>query len=349
MFDWFGNLTASTELRVSAQTPLTLTSGRSEEGRSLAYGNTTTPLTIPEGRPIENVFEMRGCSEAEALMKDSNGKIVLITDIDPEIGAEVADRLLRVGATILVTGFQAAEIISKRFEGRPGITDAGVSELTTDTITELFSRIEQDHGGLDVIFTNNHVNPELDAESILDKHAFGMVFTLHKLHPLLHANGAVVVCASFPLEQREKARLIILGATATMRSFAQTWALALEARRIRVNVVSLYMLESDHALNSENFELSASPEPSRSRTRLNTVKEVASTVLDLAVEDSSISGADVVIVNGNAQISQLPPYVESSQLGSPAQIVENVVFLASDLSRPLTGMELFPEGEIRKL
>jgi NAD(P)-dependent dehydrogenase (short-subunit alcohol dehydrogenase family) len=282
-------------------------------------------------------------------MNHLNGKIVLITDIDPEIGAEVADRLLRAGATILVTGFRAAEIISRRFEGRRGITDTGVRELTTDTITELFSRIEQDHGGLDVIFTNNHVNPERDADSILDKHVIGMVFTLHKLHPLLHASGAVVVCASFPLEQREKARLIILGAAATMRSFAQTWALALETRRIRVNVVSLYTLDSDHALDSENFERSASPEPSRSLTRPNTVKEAASTVLDLAVEDNSISGADVVVVNGNAQISQLPPYVESGQLGSPAQIVDNIVFLASDLSRSLTGIELFPEREIRKL
>lgn len=281
-------------------------------------------------------------------MEHFAGKVVLITDLDPEIGAEVAERVLRAGASILVTGIRATEIISNRFEGRQGITDTGIARSTTDKITELCAQIVQDHGGLDVIFANNHVDPGIDADSILDTHAAEMFATLQKLQHLVRNGGTIVVCASFPPELREKSKLLIVGATAVLRSFAQSWSLVLETRRIRVNVVSLYRLDSDDDFTGEDFNVSSSRQPFKGRTRSNTVEEVASAIVDLASEDST-NGTEVVFVDGGAKEMPLSYSAESGLLGSPAQIVDNVVFLASDVSRPLTGMQLFPEGELRKL
>jgi NAD(P)-dependent dehydrogenase (short-subunit alcohol dehydrogenase family) len=277
------------------------------------------------------------------------GRVALITDIDPEIGVEVADRLLRAGASILVTGFRAAEVISKRFGEGQDITFTGVDEVTTDKITELYLRIRQDYGDLDMIITNNDVNPELDADAMFQRHATGICFTLHKLHPLLRDGGAIVVCASFPPEQRQKSRLIVDAATAFVESLAQNWALVLETRRIRVNVVSLYNVNPDRMLVSEELDLSSHRSTSTVRKRPISVNEVASAVVELAAEGCSVNGAEVTVVDGKPQVSQLAFSANSNILGSPELVVDNIVFLASDVSRPLTGMELFPEGEIRKL
>jgi NAD(P)-dependent dehydrogenase (short-subunit alcohol dehydrogenase family) len=277
------------------------------------------------------------------------GKLVLITDIDPEIGAEAANRLLQAGAFILVTGSRASEIISKRFSGQARIADTGVRELTTDSINILLSKIEQEHGGLDVIFINNYASPESDASGILDTHAVGMVLTLHKLNLLLRDGGAIVVCASFPHQSAERDRILVLGAVAVMRSFAQTWAQTLEARRIRVNAVSLYNLNPDNDFGSEDFDLSMGTLPSWNHTRRNTISEVASVVAEIAAGEAPVTGAEIAIVNGAPVVNQLASYLEADELGNPAEIVDNVVFLTSDLSRPLTNIELFPKGEVRAL
>jgi NAD(P)-dependent dehydrogenase (short-subunit alcohol dehydrogenase family) len=276
-------------------------------------------------------------------------KVVLITDLDPEIGAEVAERALRVGASILVTGTRATEIVANRFEGRQGITDTGVARSTTDKITELCAQIEQDHGGLDVIFVNNHVDPESDADWILDTHVPGVLLAVQKLQHLLRNDGTIVICASFPPEAREKSKIVILGAAAILRSFAKSWSLELETRRIRVNVVSLYRLDSDYDFTGEGFNVSSRRQPLKRRTRSNTVEEVASAMVGLASEDCSVNGTEIVIVDGSVKEMPLPYSAESDLPGNPTQIADNVVFLASDVSRPFTGMQLFPEGEIRKL
>ena len=85
------------------------------------------------------------------------------------------------------------------------------------------------------------------------------------------------------------------------------------------------------------------------RKRPISVNEVASAVVELAAEDCSVNGAEVTVVDGKPQVSQLSLSANSNILGSPELVVDNIVFLASDVSRPLTGMGLFPEGEIRKL
>lgn len=288
-------------------------------------------------------------AKTEGLMEHFAEKVVLITDLDPEIGAEVAERALRVGASILVTGTRATEIVANRFEGRQGITDTGVARSTTDKITELCAQIEQDHGGLDVIFVNNHVDPKSDADWILDTHVPGVLLAVQKLQHLLRNDGTIVICASFPPEAREKSKIVILGAAAILRSFAKSWSLELETRRIRVNVVSLYRLDSDYDFTGEGFNVSSRRQPLKRRTRSNTVEEVASAMVGLASEDCSVNGTEIVIVDGSVKEMPLPYSAESDLPGNPTQIADNVVFLASDVSRPFTGMQLFPEGEIRKL
>ena len=274
---------------------------------------------------------------------------MLITNFDSEISAEVADRLLRAGASIVVTGFRAEEILSERFKGRQGITYTDIDEVTRENITELSSRIQQDHGGLDVVFANNIVNAKLDADSIFQKQATAFSFALLKLHSLLRDGGAVVVCASFSPELRQKSELLMDTATAYMKSYVQYLALTLHARRIRANVVSLYKLNPDLALESEKLNWSLGRVPSTVLALPNSVHQIASVAVDLAVGDSSVNGAEVSVVDGERKLIQLSPTSESNVLGSPARVVDNVIFLASEVSRPLTGMELFPEGEIRKL
>lgn len=281
------------------------------------------------------------------MMKQLAGKVVLITDLEPEIGAEVADRCVHAGASVLVTGFRAAKILSERFQDQERIAFTGVDEVTTNGISELISQVLTEHGGLDVIFTNNDVHPDLDAVEMSLKQATAFSFTLHELHPLLRDGAAVVVCASFSPEHRQKSKLTADATTAFLQYSAQYWALVLEARRIRVNVVSLY--KPSRTFDSEPFDLSVDRQQSKLRTRPNTVNEVASAVVDLIDADCSVSGAEINIVSGQTQINELPTSAESMILGNAAQVVDNVMFLASDVSRPLTGIELFPEGEIRKL
>jgi hypothetical protein len=79
-----------------------------------------------------------------------------------------------------------------------------------------------------------------------------------KLQHLVRNGGTIVVCASFPPELRKKSKFVILGAAVLLRSFAQSWSLVSETRRIRVNVVSLYTMDSDHDFTGEGFNVSSS-------------------------------------------------------------------------------------------
>jgi NAD(P)-dependent dehydrogenase (short-subunit alcohol dehydrogenase family) len=280
-------------------------------------------------------------------VKDFTGKVVLITDFDPELGPDAAERFLQAGASILVAGSQAKLVVANRFDDREGIIDTGVTELTAEKISELVSVVEQSYGQVDVIFMNNYVDGEFDQKLIFAR-SISMFTLLHKLHPLLRDGGTVVVCASFPLALRRKSRLVVGSAAAIIRSFAQSWARALEARRIRVNVVNLYKLDADDALDNEGFTLSLG-RPAVKPSKPNTITEVVSMIVGLATDDKSASGFEVLLVNGDAQERRLTIPEESNELGTAAQIAENVIFLASDFSRPMTGMQLFPDGELRKL
>ena len=148
-----------------------------------------------------------------------SGKIALVTGGSTGIGLATAQELAAQGAKVYITGRRQAEL------------DAAVAEIASDAVgiradvskladlDEVYARIAKDEGRLDILFANAGGGDMLPLGAITEEqfdrifgtNVRGGLFTVQKALPLLKA---------------------------AVRNFARSWALDLQGRGIRVNVVS---------------------------------------------------------------------------------------------------------------
>ncbi len=132
----------------------------------------------------------------------------------------------------------------------------------------------------------------------------GLLFTVQEALPLLQDGGAVVLNASIVSVTGSAAMSVYSASKAAVRSFARTWSVDLKERRIRVNAISPGIVPTP----GYNTSLGMSPEQ----------------------VEQYVAGAIPAIPLGRA--------------GTPDEIAKAVVFLASEDSSYITGIELFVDG-----
>jgi NAD(P)-dependent dehydrogenase (short-subunit alcohol dehydrogenase family) len=185
-----------------------------------------------------------------------------------------------------------------------------VSKL--DDLDRLFAQIKREKGKLDVVFANAGGGEFVPLGSYTEEHfdktfninVKGLVFTVQKALPLL-PDGATIVLNGSIVSVRGFENFGVYNATkAAVRSFARTWTNELKSRKIRVNVVS--------------------PWP---------------------IDTPAISG---LVGNDSEQEKQLKAGlvagVPLGRIGEPDELAKVVVFLASDDSSFVAGIELFVDG-----
>jgi NAD(P)-dependent dehydrogenase (short-subunit alcohol dehydrogenase family) len=137
----------------------------------------------------------------------------------------------------------------------------------------------------------------------------GTLFTVQKALPLMPDGGTIVLNASMVSVKGFPAFGVYAASKAALRSFARTWSVDLQERRIRVNVVSPGTIitpgyKNELGLSDQQIgqmeEQTAATSPSG---RTGTPDEVAKAVLFLASDDSSyINGVELFVDGGAAQI-----------------------------------------------
>lgn len=249
-------------------------------------------------------------------MNKLEGKVAVITGASTGIGLATAQCFVSEGASVYITGRRQSELdaavkqIGKNVTGVPG----DVSNLAD--LDRLYTLVKQQHGKIDVLFANAGGGAFAPLEAVSEDHfdktfstnVKGVFFTVQKALPLLQDGGSIILTASTTSIKGVPAYSVYSATKAAVRSFARTWTVDLQARRIRVNALSpgpvdtpgLRRLVQDE---KEARQFQALLESTIPLGRLGDPNEIAKVVLFLASDDSSfVTGTELFVDGGQAQI-----------------------------------------------
>ena len=239
-------------------------------------------------------------------------KIALVTGGSSGIGLATAKRFVAEGAYVFITGRRQAELDAAAAEIGSNASAIRSDVANLADLDRLFDTIKQQKGRLDILFANAgggaFVPLELVTEEHFDKYfginVKGTLFTVQKALPLMPAGSAIIINGSMVSIKGFPAFGVYSATKAALRSFARTWSVDLKGRNIRVNVVSPGTVVTPGYKN------------------------------ELGLTDEQIAQM-------TAQASATTPL---GRVGTPDEIAKTVVFLASDDSSYVTGIELFVDG-----
>ncbi|NKY31604.1 SDR family oxidoreductase [Nocardia speluncae] len=234
-------------------------------------------------------------------------KTVLVTGGTSGIGFATARRLIGEGATVVVTGRDAARLDAAVTDlgGRAHGFLADVADLTA--LDALMQDIRDRYHRLDMVFANAGVGifapireiTEDDFDRSVAVNFKGVFFTVQKALPLIPDGGAVVVNASWTLHRGVDVLGLYSATKAAVHNLARTLAADLAPRGIRVNSVSPGYIDTPMYPEADLPARVAAA--SRSRVpagRFGHPGEVADAVAFLGSPDASYINSQDLIVDG---------------------------------------------------
>src|SRR5579859_1286866 len=184
----------------------------------------------------------------ETKMKRLEGKVAVVTGGNSGIGLATAKRLQEEGAQVAITGRNAQTLEEAAQSMGNGVVAVHADVTKLEDIDRLYQTVARELGRIDVLFVNAGVGKFatlLDtSESLYDElfaiNTKGAYFTLAKAIPYLNDRASIVLIALAPINPpwRRPGTSAYSAAKAALRAVAQTAAVELAERRIRVNVVS---------------------------------------------------------------------------------------------------------------
>jgi NAD(P)-dependent dehydrogenase (short-subunit alcohol dehydrogenase family) len=246
-----------------------------------------------------------------------SGKVALVTGGTTGIGLATAKRFVAEGAYVFITGRRQTELdaaVNKIGKNVTGI-QGDVSNLAD--LDRLYATIKQEQGHLDVIFANAGGGELVPLGAITEEHfdktfntnVKGLLFTVQKALPLMPEGASIILNASTNSIKGIPAFSVYGATKAAVRSFARTWTLDLKDRQIGVNAVSPGLIPTP----AYNLLWGLSQEQ---------LKEFVA-----------------------SQANNIP----LGRAGAPEEITKAVVFLASDDSSFVNGIELFVDGGMAQI
>lgn len=240
------------------------------------------------------------------------GKIALVTGGSSGMGLATARRFVVEGASVIITGRRQAKLdeavaaIGGAIEG----FQADIASMAD--LEKLRAHIASKHGRVDVIFANAGGGTlgafgevtEADFDRTMAINLKGTFFTVQTLLPLIPNGGSVILNGSIAASRGLPAFTVYSASKAAIRSFARTWTTDLGSRRIRVNTLA-----------------------------------PGTIVTPIMSEQAGFSDAEVE--GFYAEFEKRTPLGRN---GQPDEIASVAVFLASDDSSFVSGIELHVDG-----
>jgi NAD(P)-dependent dehydrogenase (short-subunit alcohol dehydrogenase family) len=239
------------------------------------------------------------------------GKIALVTGGSSGLGLATAQRFVKEGAFVYITGRRQAELnrAAALIGERAKAVHPDSSNLAD--LDRLFEQIKKEHARLDVLFANAGGGSFAPLGSITEEqydqtfntNVKGLLFTVQKALPLLPDGSSIVLNASMVSVKALPAFSVYSATKVAVRSFARSWTTDLKHRKIRVNVVS----------------------PG-------------------TIETPGVDGLVQTEEQRKAMYAEMTANIPLGRIGQPDEIAKAVVFLASDDSSYVAGVELFVDG-----
>ena len=240
------------------------------------------------------------------------GKIALITGGSSGLGFATAQRFVAEGAHVFITGRRQPELDAATQQLGSSATGVRSDISKIADLDRLFATIQKEKGRLDIVFANAGGGAFVPLDQVTEEHfdkyfdinVKGTLFTVQKAARLMTEGGSIVITGSVASIKGMPAFGVYAATKAALRSFARTWTMDLKGRNIRVNVVSPGTVVTP-AYKSE-----------------------------LGMNDEQIK----------AFVAQAAATTPLGRTGTPDEIAKAVLFLASDDSSYINGIELFVDG-----
>ncbi len=240
------------------------------------------------------------------------GRVALVTGGSSGLGLATAMRFASEGATVFITGRRKDELamaVEQIGHGAVGV-QGDISNLSD--LDRLYEVIKEQSGRLDVLFANAGGGEFAPLGQITEAHVDkwlginvkGTLFTVQKALPFMPDGASIILNGSMVSQKGLPAFGVYAATKAALRSFARTWSVDLRERKIRVNVVAPGTVVTPAYKN------------------------------ELGMTDDQI----------NQFVAQAAATTPLGRAGTADEIAKAVLFLASDDSSYVTGIELFVDG-----
>ena len=245
------------------------------------------------------------------------GKVALITGGSSGIGLATAKRFVEEGAYVFITGRRQEELDQAVNQIARDIAAIKGDVSKLEDLDRIYAAIKQQKGHLDIVFANAGTGEFAPLGQITEAHfdkqfnvnVRGLLFTVQKALPLMKSGGSIVLNASIVSVTANPAFSVYSATKAAVRSFARSWCLDLKERGIRVNAISPGIV----------------PTPGYNISLGMTVDQV-----DQFVQNS---------------VGSIP----LGRAGTTDEIAKAVLFLASEDSSYVNGIELFVDGGLAQM
>lgn len=245
------------------------------------------------------------------------GKTAVITGGSSGIGLATAKRFVEEGAHVFITGRRIAELDQAEREIGRNVTSVQSDVANPADLDRLYAKVEEQKGALDIVFANAGTGEFSPIGQITEEHfdkqfnvnVRGLLFSVQKALPLMQRGGSIVLNASIVSITGSSALSVYSATKAAVRSFARTWCVDLKERGIRVNAISPGIVPT---------------------AGYNTSLGMSAEQVDQYVQ-TSIGG------------------IPLGRPGTTDEIAKAVLFLASDDSSYVNGVELFVDGGLAQI
>lgn len=246
-------------------------------------------------------------------MKKLENKVAVITGGSTGIGLATAKRFVEEGAYVFITGRRQAELDKAVIEIGSNVTAVQGDIANFDDLDRLYTLIAGQKGKLDIVVANAAFVGVVATADVTPGHfdetfntnARGTFFTIHKALPYMNDGGSIVVVSSGLHQKGVPVYPTYSASKAASRSYVRTWA-------------------SDPSLIARNIRANAvSPGP------------VETPIIDLQFGTGEM---------GDIMRKQLISMVPMGRMGRPEEVASAILFLASNESSFITGIDIPVDG-----
>jgi len=249
-------------------------------------------------------------------MDKLEGKIALITGGNSGIGLATAKRFVNEGAYVFITGRREPELAAAVKEIGRNVTGVQGDVSNLADLDRLFEQIKREKGKLDIVFANAGVARFAPFGTITEEF-FDSIFDINVKGVLFTVQKALPLLP-------DGASIILNASIVGSKGFSAN---------------SVYSA-TKAALRS--FARTWTTDLKDRRIRVNAVSPGST-------DTPGLSGLLASSEVGQQRLKMISNSVPLGRLGTPDEIAKAVVFLASDDSSYVTGIELFVDGGIAQV
>jgi NAD(P)-dependent dehydrogenase (short-subunit alcohol dehydrogenase family) len=245
------------------------------------------------------------------------GRVALVTGGSTGLGFGAAKRLLEEGAIVYITGRRQAQLDEAAAKLGGSITALRADVTSKSDMQSVADAIRVAHGQLDILFANaggGHATPladltEAQIDSELSINVKGVILTMQTMLGILRNGASVVLNASITADMGLPGFAVYASTKAAVRSLARSWTTDLKTRDIRVNSIS------PGVVPTEGYGV-----------------------------EQKMSAADVA-----AYVERVSKEIPAGRVGTAQDIGDALVFLASDASSYIRGIDLVVDGGMTRV